>query len=98
MFHSLAAMAGLLVQAAGHSLPARATRAPDPVRVWRADSTAYVTLREPGHLLLLSVDPIGRVAVLFPFGPSDSTGVDAGVSFAVPLPPEAHGSPATLVA
>ena len=97
MTPSLAVLVGLL-QVAAKPAAARAARVPDPVRVWRADSIAYVTLREPGHLVLLNVDPIGRVTVLFPFGPYDSTGVDAGVPFAVPLPPEAQGSPATLVA
>ncbi|PYP07460.1 MAG: hypothetical protein DMD59_14710 [Gemmatimonadetes bacterium] len=48
--------------------------------------------------MLLNVDAIGRITVLFPFGPYDSTGVDAGVPFAVPIPPEAQGNPATLVA
>src|SRR2546425_4715769 len=98
MLSSLVVTVGLLVQAAGHPLPARAARAPDPVRVWRTDSIAYVALGEPGHLVLLNVDPIGRITVLFPFGPYDSTGVDAGVPFAVPVPPEAQGNPATLVA
>src|SRR2546426_347183 len=98
MMAFLAVTVGLLVQAAGHPVLARAARAPDPVRVWRSDSIAYVTLRDPGHLVLLNVDPIGRITVLFPFGPFDSTGVDAGVPFAVPLPPEAQGNPATLVA
>ncbi len=98
MIPSLAVTVGLLVQAAAHPVPARAARAPDPVRVWRTDSIAYVALREPGHLLLLLVDPIGRIQVLFPFGPSDSTGVDADVPFTVPLPPEAQGNPATLIA
>ena len=94
--------AALLVQAAvlaSHPAP-RAPQALNvaPIRVWRADSIAYVTLREPGHLVLLNVDPIGRITVLFPFEPSDGTEVNAGVPFAVPLPPEAQGNPATLVA
>lgn len=97
MIPSLAVLVGLLQVAAKPAL-ARATPSPDPVRVWRADSIAYITLREPGHLLLLNVDPIGRITVLFPFGPYDSSDVDAGVPFAVPLPPEAQGNPATLVA
>src|SRR6266566_995529 len=95
---SLAVTVGLLVQALANPRPVGATPGADPVRVWRADSIAYVTLREPGHLVLLNVDPIGRVTVLFPFGPYGSTEVDAGVPFAVPLPPEAQGNPATLVA
>jgi hypothetical protein len=86
------------MQAAANPPAVRATRAPDPVRVWRADSTIYVAMREPGHLLLLHVDGMGRIAVLFPFGPYDSNGVEAGVPFAVPLPPEAQGNPATVVA
>src|SRR5437867_8844526 len=98
MISTFAVTAGLLLQAGGNTHLARAARAPDAVRVSRADSIAYITLREPGHLLLLNVDPIGRITVLFPFGPYDSTGVDAGVPFAVPLPPEAQGNPATLVA
>src|SRR5882762_5723800 len=97
MTPSLAVLVGLL-QVAAKPAAARATRAPDPVRVWRTDSIAYITLREPGHLVLLNVDPIGRITVLFPLGPYDSTGVDAAVPFAVPLPPEAQGNPATLVA
>lgn len=97
MIPSLAVLVGLL-QVAGRPLPARATRAPEPVRVWRADSIAYVALREPGHLLLLHVDPSGRINVLFPFGPYDGTAVSGDVAFAVPLPPTAQGNPATLVA
>ncbi len=98
MLLSFAVMAGLLVQSAGQPHAVRPARAPDPVRVWRTDSTAYIALREPGHLLLLLVDPIGRIDVLFPFGPYDSTGVDAEVPFTVPLPPQAQGNPATLIA
>lgn len=98
MIPSLAVMIGLLAQAAGNPRPARATGAPDPVRVWRTDSIAYVAVREPGHLLLLHVDPIGRINVLFPLGPYDSTAVSADVAFAVPLPPTAQGNSATFVA
>jgi hypothetical protein len=97
MISSLPVLIGLL-QVAGRPLPAGATRPPEPVRVWRDDSIAYVALREPGHLLVLHVDPIGRINVLFPLGPYDGTAIDAGVAFAVPLPPTAQGNPATLVA
>jgi hypothetical protein len=79
----------LLVQAAGNR---------HPVRVWRADSTAYVTLREPGHFLLLHVDAIGRVRVLFPQSPDDATAVANDAPVTVALPPEAQGNPATFVA
>lgn len=87
MILSLAVTAGLLLQVA-----------PDPVRVWRADSIAYVQLREPGHLLLLHADALGRLQVLFPFAPDDGTSISGDVAFAVPLPPEAQGNPSTFVA
>jgi len=89
MIPALAAMLGLLVQAPGK---------PHPVRVWRADSTAYVTLRAPGHLLLLHVDAIGRVRVIFPEAPDDNTAVANDAPIAVALPPEAEGNPATFLA
>ena len=98
MIPSLAVTGALLVQVSGIHHPARLARAPDPVRISRTDSIVYVTLREPGNLVLLQVDPIGRINVLFPFGPYDGSEVDAGVPFAVPLSPEAQGNPATLVA
>lgn len=91
MLPSLAVTAGLLMQAAGAPQP-------DPVRVWRADSIAYVQLREPGHLLVLQADALGRIRVLFPFAPDDGTSIDGAVPFAVPVPPEAQGNPSTLVA
>jgi hypothetical protein len=68
------------------------------VRVWRADSTAYVTLREPGHFVLLHVDAIGRIRVLFPLAPNDSTAMSSEATVAVSLPPAAEGNPATFVA
>jgi hypothetical protein len=74
------------------------TAPPATVRVWRSDSTAYVALREPGHVVLLHVDAIGRIRVLFPAGPDDSTAVSADAPLAVPLPPVAEGNPATFVA
>lgn len=73
------------------------TAPPAAVRVWRSDSTAYVALREPGHVLLLHVDAIGRIRVLFPAAPDDSTAVSADAPLAVPLPPVAEGNPATFV-
>src|SRR6266511_2965124 len=75
MIASLAVTVGLLLQAAGNGHPARANRAPEPVRIWRADSTAYVTLRQPGDLLVLHVDAIGRIQVLLPAGPDDDSGM-----------------------
>lgn len=90
MIATLAVLAGLMVQTG-------ATRAPVPVRVWRSDSTVYVTLREPGHLVLLHVDAIGRIRVLFPLAPDDSTAVSGG-NAALALPPTAEGNPSTFVA
>src|SRR5467141_715808 len=98
MIPSLVVMVGLLMQAARNPLPARATRAPDAVRIWRVDSTVYVTLHEPGHLVLLHVDAIGRIQVLFPLAPDDSTAMSNDAPVALSLPPTAQGNPATFVA
>ena len=99
MIPSLAVMVGLLVQAVGNPSPARGPSAPEPVRVWRADSTVVVTLREPGHLVVLHVDAIGRIQVLFPAGPDDDSGMLSNDTLvAIPLPPAAEGNPATFVA
>jgi len=98
MIPFVAVTLGLLVQAAGNPLPARASRTPDPVRVWRVDSTLYVRLREPGHVVLLHVDAIGRIRVLFPLAPGDSTAISGETPVAIPLPPVAEGNPATFVA
>jgi hypothetical protein len=99
MIASLAVTVGLLLQAAGNGHPARANRAPAPVRIWRGDSTAYVTLREPGNLLVMHVDAIGRIQVLFPAGPDDDTGMLKNDTLvAIPLPPAAEGNPATFIA
>ncbi len=81
---------------AGH--PAAQAPKTAPIRVWRTDSTAYVALRQPGHVLLLHVDAIGRIRVLFPAAPDDSTAVSADAPLAVPLPPVAEGNPGTFVA
>ena len=100
MIASLLGMIGML-QAAGtpHAIRAARTPAPDPVRIWRADSTAFVTLREPGNLLVLHVDAIGRIQVLFPAGPDDVTGLLVNDSLVtIPLPPTAEGNPATFIA
>ncbi|HJS44149.1 MAG TPA: hypothetical protein VJ755_11800, partial [Gemmatimonadales bacterium] len=68
------------------------------VRVWRTDSTAHIQLSQPGHLVVLYADPIGRLAILFPSAPWDSTAVSADVPVTIDLPPEAQGNPATFVA
>jgi hypothetical protein len=93
----MAVFVGLL-QTAGHAPAARSARAPDPVRVWRADSTAYVQLRKPGHVALLHVDAIGRIEVLFPLIPEDTFTLSNTSPVVVALPPSAEGNPATFVA
>src|SRR2546422_8630305 len=100
MLPFLAVTVGLLVQSAGNPHHARATRAPapDPVRVWRTDSTVYVALRQPGHLLVLHVDAIGRIQVVFPLAPDDSTAMSDDAPVALALPPTGEGNPATFVA
>lgn len=99
MFSSLVVTVGLLAQVTGSPrILARATRAPDPVTVWRADSTLYVKLRDPGHLALLHIDAIGRIQVLFPETPGDNTTIAGGTPIAMTLPPTAQASPATFVA
>ncbi|MGE5802691.1 MAG: hypothetical protein ACM358_10555 [Gemmatimonadota bacterium] len=71
---------------------------PEPVRVVRTDSTAFVTLRRPGHLLVMHVDAIGRIQVLFPLTPDDTFSVSNDSPIAIPLPPSAEGNPATFLA
>jgi hypothetical protein len=100
MISALAVTVGLLLQTAGNTQLVRAPRlpAPDPVRVWRTDSIAYVDLRQPGHLVLLHVDAIGRIQVLFPLVPDDSFSISTDAPIAVELPPTAQANPATFVA
>lgn len=71
---------------------------PEPVRVVRTDSTAFVTLRRPGHLLVMHVDAIGRIQVLYPLTPDDTFSVSNDSPTAIPLPPSAEGNPATFLA
>lgn len=93
MVPALVISVALFVQA-----PLARPAVPDPVRVWRTDSTANIQLTQPGHLVVLHVDAIGRIAVLFPSAPWDSTAVSADAPIAIDLPPEAQGNPATFVA
>lgn len=89
MLPVLAVTVGLFVQAPG---------TPNPVRVWRDDSTAYVSLRKPGHLVLMHVDAIGRIRVLLPVAPDEATTASSNSPVAVTLPPEAQGNPTTFIA
>jgi hypothetical protein len=94
------------MQATGSARPVAVASAPsaptaaaaEQVRVWRTDSLAYIQLQKPGHLVVLQVDAIGRIAVLFPSAPWDSTAVSADAPVTVELPPEAQGNPATFIA
>lgn len=80
---------GLLAQSAG-APPARRSD-PPPVRVWLADTTlsvgdparVYVDLRDTSHLVVLHVDPSGRIRILFPRSPTDPDLVPGGETFAV---------------
>lgn len=87
MVPTLAVTAGLLLQLAGN-----------PVRVWRDDSTAYVSLRTSGHVVLMHVDAIGRIRVLLPVAPDEETAARSSSPIAVTLPPEAQGNPTTFIA
>lgn len=93
MLPVLAVTAALLLQAPNSAQPAQTA-----VRLWRTDSTLYVTLRQPGHLLLMHVDAIGRIDVLFPLVPDDGTGMPGDTVLTFDLSPEAEGNPATFVA
>jgi hypothetical protein len=61
------------------------------VRVWLADTAlavgdparVYVELRDTSHLVVLHVDPSGRIRILFPRGPTDPDLVPGGETFAV---------------
>jgi len=98
MIASVTMTVALLLQTAGNGPPARATRAPDPVRVWRTDSTLFVKLRDPGYLAVLQVDAIGRIDVLYPLIPDDNFPAASDAPIAVTLPPTGEGNPATFVA
>jgi hypothetical protein len=88
MILSLAAALGLFAQAPP----------PDPVRVWRTDSTVQVALEGGGYVTLLHVDPDGRISVLFPLEPDLDAWVANETPLRMALPPTAQGNPATFVA
>src|SRR4051812_48388222 len=91
MLPTLMVTVGLMVQVS-------AVRTPEPVRVWRTDSTAFVTLRSPGRLLVMHVDAIGRIQVLYPLTPDDTFPVSNQAPIEISLPPTAEGNPATFIA
>lgn len=86
----LAIALGLLAQTV--SPPTRAAHAvTPPVRVWLPETTlavgdparVYVTLRDTSHLVVLHVDPSGRIRVLFPRSPTEPDLVPGRETFAV---------------
>jgi hypothetical protein len=67
-------------------------RSGDPgVRVWVSDTLyqvgagarVYVQLREPGYLVVLHIDAMGRIRVLYPAAPGDQVVVPAAAPFEV---------------
>jgi hypothetical protein len=72
--------------------------APAPIRVWIAESTVYVSLRDPGYLTVLHVDPVGRVRVLFPLTPDDNAATPGGSTFELAAPAGAENGTGTIVA
>lgn len=81
---------GVLTQSP--SSPPGERRGGDPgVRVWVSDSLyqvgagarVYVKLREPGYLVVLHIDAMGRIRVLYPAAPDDQAVVPADAPFEV---------------
>lgn len=72
--------------------PKDGLRPADPgVRIWVSDSLyqvgagarVYVKLREPGYLMVLHVDALGRIRVLYPATPDNQVALPAGAPFEV---------------
>lgn len=98
MVNSLVLIVATVLQVANTPHFAGSARVAEPVRVWRSDSTVLITLRQPGHVMLLHVDAIGRINVLYPLIPEDTFAVAAATPLAVDLPATAQANPATFVA
>src|SRR5262249_11051401 len=73
-------------------VPAPASRQDPAIRVWLNDDGRYqrsdpvkvqVRARNDGHLLVLHVDPDGRLRVLFPLGPEDDTFIQGGKKYEI---------------
>jgi hypothetical protein len=79
MILAFASTLGLFAQAA--ALVTTPAPKAAPIRVWIADSTVYVSLRDPGYLTVLHVDPVGRIRVLFPLSPDINAAVPSGATF-----------------
>src|SRR4029077_5925986 len=78
--------------ALGGPAPAQATQDDPAIRVWLSDDGRYqrgdqaqvqVKTRDDGYLLVLNVDPDGRVRVLFPLDPQDDDLVRGGKKYEI---------------
>jgi hypothetical protein len=96
MILAFAAKLGLLAQVA--TLATAPAPKAAPIRVWIADSTVFVKLRDPGYLTVLHVDPVGRIRVLFPLNPDDNAAAPGGATFELAAPVGAEGGTGTIVA
>jgi hypothetical protein len=89
----------LLALLAPSELPATVRPDPqaEPVRIWISGSRTFrpgeaakvqIETGRPGHLLVLQLDPAGRVRVLFPVAPSDDPVVQANRRYEIRRPAE----------
>src|SRR2546430_7841667 len=84
----LLTQAPVLSAAAAHAAP---TINAASVRVWLSNSKyqvgararVFVSLRDPGYLVVLHADAAGRVRVLFPLTPDESAQAPAGATLEV---------------
>jgi hypothetical protein len=93
LLHTAVAL-GLLAQTAAQ-LPSGHRPAGDPgVRVWVTDTLyqvgagarVYVKLREPGYLVVLHTDALGRIRVLYPVAPGNQSVLPADAPYEVTGP------------
>ena len=96
MILAFAAKLGLLAQVTALATTSAPKAA--PIRVWIADSTVYVRLRDPGYLTVLHVDPVGRIRVLFPFNPGDNAAAPGAATFELAAPIGTEGGTGTILA
>lgn len=92
MYTSIVLALGVLTQTAPPPSPSGDGRRGDPgVRIWVSDTLyqvgagarVYVKLREPGYLVVLHTDAMGRIRVLYPVAPDDQAVVPAAAPFEV---------------
>ncbi len=97
MILALAGTLGLLAQTAALAASPPTPKAA-PIRVWIADSTVFISLRDPGYLTVLQVDPVGRIRVLFPINPGDNAAASGGATFALAAPLGTEDGTGTILA